>query len=73
MKINVKNWDYWQVHKLISWHFDINGLIEAGLAIDKNTIVFGFIKNQISTGLNLPNGFYCQWSGQRPEVIGQNQ
>ena len=38
MKINVKNWDYWQVHKLISWHFDINGLIEAGLAIDKNII-----------------------------------
>lgn len=29
---------YWVVCKLHSWHFDIYGLIDAGLAIDINTI-----------------------------------
>lgn len=31
-------WDYWQVEKLLEWHFDIHGLIEKGLAIDINTL-----------------------------------
>jgi hypothetical protein len=30
--------DYGQVQKLLEWHFDIFGLIELGLAIDKNTL-----------------------------------
>lgn len=30
--------DYWAIERLLSWHFDIHGLIEAGLAIDINTL-----------------------------------
>ena len=30
--------DYGQVQKLLEWHFDVFGLIDAGLAIDKNTL-----------------------------------
>ena len=30
--------DYGQVQKLLEWHFDVFGLIELGLAIDKNTL-----------------------------------
>lgn len=30
--------DYKTINKLIEWHFDINDLIKAGLAIDINTI-----------------------------------
>jgi hypothetical protein len=29
---------YWIIQKLFEWHFDIYGLIEAGLAIDINTL-----------------------------------
>jgi hypothetical protein len=31
----------WTVEKLLEWHFDIYGLIEAGLAIDINTLEKG--------------------------------
>lgn len=31
-------WPYELVEKLIEWHFDIHGLIKAGLAIDLNTV-----------------------------------
>jgi len=27
-------WPYWIVKKLYEWHFDVNGLIEKGLAIN---------------------------------------
>ena len=30
--------DYLQVQKLLEWHFDVFGLIPAGLAIDTNTL-----------------------------------
>ncbi len=30
--------DYWIMQRLFEWHFDVFGLIEKGLAIDKNTI-----------------------------------
>jgi hypothetical protein len=30
--------DYGQVQKLLEWHFDVFGLIDAGLAIDINTL-----------------------------------
>ena len=29
---------YWIAQKLFEWHFDVFGLIEAGLAIDINTL-----------------------------------
>lgn len=29
---------YWWVRQIISWHFDIDGLIEAGYAVDINTL-----------------------------------
>ncbi len=29
---------YWWVNKIYSWHFDVFGLIEEGLAIDINTL-----------------------------------
>lgn len=29
---------YWIVKKLYEFHFDVHGLIEKGLAIDKNTL-----------------------------------
>lgn len=31
-------WDYYLVVKLISWHFDVFGLIDKGLAIDINSV-----------------------------------
>ncbi len=39
--LNLKNIfenKYWQVEKLFEWHFDVFGLIPAGLAIDINTL-----------------------------------
>ena len=30
--------EYWKVQQLIEWHFDVFGLISAGLAIDINTL-----------------------------------
>jgi hypothetical protein len=30
--------DYWAVNYLFSWHFDVFGLIDAGLAVDVNTL-----------------------------------
>ena len=30
--------DYMLIEQLIEWHFDFQGLIEAGLAIDLNTV-----------------------------------
>ncbi|WP_286883392.1 MULTISPECIES: hypothetical protein [Sphingobacterium] len=38
---NPLSWDYSTVLKLISWHFDVFGLIEKGLAIDYNTVKGG--------------------------------
>ncbi len=38
---NPLSWDYYLVVKLISWHFDVFGLIEKGLAIDFNTVKGG--------------------------------
>jgi hypothetical protein len=35
---DVLNQPYKQIEKLLEWHFDIFGLIEAGLAIDINTL-----------------------------------
>lgn len=35
---SVENTDYWIVQQLLEWHFDIYGLIEKGLAIDKTTL-----------------------------------
>jgi hypothetical protein len=36
---NPLSWDYYLVVKLISWRFDVFGLIEKGLAIDINSII----------------------------------
>lgn len=36
--IHVYNQPYSEVQQLLEWHFDIFGLIEAGLAIDINTL-----------------------------------
>lgn len=30
--------NYWKMKQLFEWHFDVFGLIDAGLAINKNTI-----------------------------------
>lgn len=38
---NPLSWDYYLVVKLISWHFDVFGLIGKGLAIDYNTVKGG--------------------------------
>jgi hypothetical protein len=35
---NIVNTDYWIIQKFYEWHFDIHGLLEKGLAIDKNTL-----------------------------------
>jgi len=35
---NINQAPYWFTEKLLEWHFDIFGLIEAGLAIDINTL-----------------------------------
>ncbi len=35
---NPLSWDYSTVLKLISWHFDVFGFIDNGLAIDFNTL-----------------------------------
>ncbi len=35
---NPLSWDYSTVLKLVSWHFDVLGLIDKGLAIDLNTL-----------------------------------
>lgn len=35
---NIRELHYWIVEKLLSWHFDLYGLIESGLAIDINTL-----------------------------------
>ena len=37
---SVEYLDYFIVEKLFEWHFDIFGLIDAGLAIDINTVKF---------------------------------
>ncbi len=37
---SVKYLDYFIVEKLLEWHFDIFGLIEAGLAVDVNAAKF---------------------------------
>ena len=37
-KRNIKLNNYWKIEKLYEWHFDIDGLIEKGLAIDINTL-----------------------------------
>lgn len=35
---NIEKNEFWKIHKLIEWHFDIVGLIEKGEAIDVNTL-----------------------------------
>ncbi|SMC53026.1 hypothetical protein [Pedobacter nyackensis] len=30
--------EYWKIHRLLQWHFDIHNLIGRGLAIDINTL-----------------------------------
>ena len=35
---NYGDMPYWIIQKLLEWHFDIYGLIENNLAIDKNTL-----------------------------------
>jgi hypothetical protein len=35
---NIDNLPYFVIEQLLEWHFDIYGLIEAGLAIDINTL-----------------------------------
>lgn len=35
---NVSNNEYWVIQKLISWHFDVFGLIGSGLAIEINNV-----------------------------------
>ena len=37
-EFGIQNVQYWIIQKLYEWHFDIHGLISAGLAIDKNTL-----------------------------------
>jgi len=37
---SVEYLDYFIVEKLVEWHFDIFGLIDAGLAVDINTVKF---------------------------------
>ena len=29
---------YWVIEKLLEWHFDVDGLIDKGLAVDVNTL-----------------------------------
>lgn len=38
LKKKIDRLEFWQVQKLISWHFDVFGLIEKGEAVDINTI-----------------------------------
>lgn len=38
LKRRPERMEFWQVQKLISWHFDVFGLIEKREAIDMNTI-----------------------------------
>lgn len=38
MGLNPATWSYRVIQKLIEWHFDVFGLIDAGLAININTL-----------------------------------
>jgi hypothetical protein len=35
---DLRNVKFWIIKKLFEWHFDVNSLIEKGLAIDKTTL-----------------------------------
>jgi len=40
--------DYFTVQKMLEWHFDVFGLIEKGLAIDKNILIEDAINKEVN-------------------------